>query len=135
MLNILNGVHNFLNFVNENWTMIIVTIFLAISVVKKIYGFFSKSEQEKIDIAKKQVKETMLKLVTNAETDYLAWVSAGAIKRSQVIEEVFKKYPVLSKVANQEELIKWIDTVIDESLEEMRKIFAEQNKDESIAQG
>lgn len=134
-MNILTGIHNFLSFIDENWTMIIVTIFLAISIAKKIYNFFSKSEEEKIAIAKKQVKETMLKLVTNAETDYLAWVSAGAIKRSQVIEEVFKKYPVLSKVANQDELIEWLDTTIDEALEEMRKIFAEQNKEQDVVQG
>lgn len=134
-MNILTGIHNFFSFIDENWTMIIVTIFLAISIAKKIYNFFSKSEEEKIAIAKKQVKETMLKLVTNAETDYLAWVSAGAIKRSQVIEEVFKKYPVLSKVANQDELIEWLDTTIDEALEEMRKIFAEQNKEQDVVQG
>lgn len=115
--------------------MIIVTIFLAVSIIKKIYNFFSKSEEEKIAIAKKQVKETMLKLVTNAETDYLEWISAGKIKRSQVIEEVFKKYPVLSKVTNQEELIEWLDITIDEALEEMRKIFAEQNTEEIVAKG
>lgn len=134
-MSILTGVHNFLSFIDANWMMILAIAAMILSIVKKTVDFFNKSEEEKIAIAKKQVQETMLKLVTNAETDYLAWVSAGAIKRSQVIEEVFKKYPILSKVANQEELIAWIDTTIDDALEEMRKIFAEQNTEETVAQG
>lgn len=125
-MDILNGLHNFLQFVNDNWGMIAATVLLALAVVKKVINFFVKTDAEKIDIAKKQIQETMLKLVTNAETDYLEWVSAGAIKRSQVIDEVFKKYPILSKVTNQEELIVWIDEVIDIALEEMRKIFEKQ---------
>lgn len=49
------------------------------------------------------------------------------MKRAQVIEKIFETYPILSKVTDQEELIKWIDEVIDESLETMRKVF-EENK-------
>ena len=49
------------------------------------------------------------------------------MKRAQVIEKIFETYHILSKVACQEELIKWIDEVIDESLETMRKVF-EENK-------
>lgn len=41
------------------------------------------SDDEKITIAKKQLSETMLKLVTQAEKDYNAWVKAGAVKRSR----------------------------------------------------
>lgn len=79
-----------------------------------------------------QIQETMLKFVTRAETDYLEWVSAGAIKRSEVIDVIFKEYPILSKVTNQEELIVWIDSVIDEALRTMRKIFEEQNAKEAV---
>lgn len=125
-MNILTGIHNFLQFVNENWTMIIITIGLAIAVTKKAVNFFSKSDDEKVAIAKKQVKEVMLKLITDAETDYLEWVGAGAVKRSQVIEKIFAMYPILSKVTNQEEIIAWIDEVIDESLKTMREIFEKQ---------
>ena len=122
-MNILTGIQNVLEFINENWTAIVIIIGLAIAVVKKAKDFFSKSDEEKIDIAKKQVKEVMLKLITDAETDYLDLVGAGAVKRSQVIEKIFAMYPILSKVTNQEELIAWIDEVIDESLKTMRDIF------------
>lgn len=125
-MNILTGIQNVLEFINNNWTAIIIILGLATAVVKKAVDFFSKTDEEKIAIAKKQIKETMLKLITDAETDYWQWVDAGAIKRSQVIEQIFTMYPILSKVTNQEELIAWIDKVIDESLKIMREIFEKQ---------
>lgn len=131
-MSILTGIQNFLEFINENWTAIVIILGLATAIVKKAKDFFSKSDEEKIAIAKKQIRETMLKLITDAETDYLEWVGAGAVKRSQVIEKIFAQYPVLSKVANQEELIAWIDEVIDESLKTMRDIFEKQMTDVTV---
>lgn len=125
--NVLYAIQNFLQLVNDNWTVIIVIIGLVIAIAQKAKAFFSKSDDEKIEIAKKQIQQTMLKLVTDAETDYLEWKNAGSVKRAQVIKKIFETYPILSKVTDQEELIKWIDEVIDESLETMRKVF-EENK-------
>ena len=126
-MSILDGVKNFLEFVNENWTTIVVIIGLIIAIAKKGVAFFSKSDVEKIAIAKKQIQETMLKLITDAEENYNEWKQAGSIKRAQVIDELFANYPILSKVTNQEDLIKWIDDVIDESLITLREIV-ENNK-------
>ena len=126
-MSILDGVKNFLELVNENWTTIIVIIGLVIAITKKAITYFNKSDEEKIAIAKKQIQETMLKLITDAEQDYEEWKQAGSIKRAQVIDELFANYPILSKVTNQEDLIKWIDDVIDESLITLREIV-ENNK-------
>ncbi len=126
-MSILDGVKNFLEFVNENWTTIVVIIGLIIAIAKKGVAFFSKSDEEKIAIAKKQIQETMLKLITDAEENYNEWKQAGSIKRAQVIDKLFANYPILSKVTNQEDLIKWIDDVIDESLITLREIV-ENNK-------
>ena len=123
-INILYGIQNFLQLINDNWTIIVVIIGLIISITKKIKDFFGKSDEEKITIAKKQIQETMLKLITDAEVDYKEWIKAGDIKRSQVIEQIFDTYPILSTVTNQEEIIAWIDSMIDESLVTMREIFA-----------
>ena len=124
-MNILDGVRNFLEFVNSNWTSIAVIIGLIIAITKKAVNYFSKSDEEKIEIAKKQIRETMLKLITDAEQDYDEWKLAGSIKRAQVIDEIFANYPILSKVTNQEELIRWIDDTIDDSLVTLRKIIEE----------
>ena len=126
---ILNGIKNFLQFINDNWTMIATIVLLALALVKKIMNFMGKSNEEKITIAKKQIRESMLKFVTEAEIDYQEWISAGEIKRSQVINLIYEKYPVLSTVADQDELIVWLDKIIDEALSMMREIFEQNAKD------
>lgn len=134
MTDILNGLYNFLNFIETNWGMIAAIVVLIISIGKKIYAFLSKSQEDKLAIAKKQISETMLKWVTEAEKDYLTWVSAGPVKRSQVIDRIFEKYPILSKVTNQEEIIAFLDDTIDEALKTMRKIF-EDNAQNEVTEG
>jgi hypothetical protein len=127
---ILDGIVNFLAFVNNNWMMITTIIGLGLAVAKKVKDYLNKSNEEKIQIAKAQINEVMLMLVTEAECDYQEWIKAGAVKRAQVIDQIFAMYPVLSTVTNQEELIIWIDEAIDNALKEMRKIF-EENKEKA----
>lgn len=123
-MNIMDGFMNFLMFVNNHWTEIIVIIGLLLAVGKKVAVYLNMSDDEKIAIAKKQLGETMLKLVTQAEKDYNAWVQAGAVKRSEVIDAIFQKYPILNRVTDQETLIAEIDKMIDAALVEMREIFS-----------
>lgn len=127
-MNILNGIQNFLSFIESNWTNIIIIIGLGIGVARKAKDYFSKSNDEKIAIAKKQIHEMVLKMISDAEEDYEAWSKAGSIKRSQVIGEIFLTYPILSKITNQETLIEWIDNEIDNALNELRTIIEENNK-------
>lgn len=133
-MNILNGVQNFLQLVNDNWTTILVCIGLVIAIVRKAKAFFTKSDDEKVEIAKAQIHETILKMVTEAEVDYEEWNKAGSIKRAQVINQIYSEYPVLSKVVDQTALTKWIDGVIDDSLKTLREIVAENKKDAAIAE-
>ena len=127
MVIVLDGIHNFLTFVNNNWVMITTIIGLSLAVYQKVKAYMKKSKDEKIAIAKDQINEVMLRLVTEAECDYLEWIKAGSVKRAQVIDQIFVMYPVLSTITNQEEIIAWIDDTIDNALKEMRKIF-EENK-------
>lgn len=127
-MNFLQGIQNFLEIINENWTTIIVIIGLAIGTVNRIKKYINLTDDEKIEIAKTQISETILKLISDAESDYSEWKKAGSIKRSQVIEDIFIKYPILSKVADQTEIVKWIDDEIDNALETLREIIEENNK-------
>ena len=126
----LNGIKNFLQMIDNNWTSILVIIGLVIGLWKKIESYLGKSDAEKIAIAKKQVQEAMLKMITSAETDFADWEKAGSIKRSQVIKQVYADYPILSKVMDQDDLIKWIDVQIDSSLKTLREVIKE-NEDKS----
>lgn len=83
---ILDGIKNFLLFVNEHWTEILAVVGLALVTWKRLKEYLQKTDEEKIQIAKTQIKETILRLVTQAEEDYADWVKAGAVKRAQVIE-------------------------------------------------
>lgn len=128
MEQILIGLKNFLELINQNWTLITVIIGLGILVFKRIKNYLSLSEQEKIDLALKQIRVTALKMVTDAECAYEDWVKAGAIKRSEVINEIFEKHPILNKVTDQETLIETLDEIIDDALVEMREIIEENVK-------
>ena len=127
----LKGIQNFLQFINDNWTTIVVIISLIIAIGKKTYDYFSKSDEERIEVAKKQISGICLKLISDAEVDYESWDKAGSIKRAQVIQKIFADYPILAKVTDQEKLVEWIDETIDTSLKELRKIVADNPKTSS----
>ena len=130
-MDILNGIKNFLSLINDNWTTILVIIGLALALWKKIESYSKLSTDKKIEIAKKQISENILKLITQAEKDYAEWEKAGSIKRSEVISEIYKEYPILAKVVNQEELVKWIDEQIDNALPTLRDIIKQNEKDKT----
>lgn len=119
----MDGVKNFLLLINNNWTSILVITGLIFAIYQKTKVYFSKSNDEKISIAKEQIKERILKMIADAEIDFEEWTHAGKIKRSQVIGEIFEEYPVLLKSLNQEELINWIDIEIDNSLKTLKIIM------------
>lgn len=132
-MNILNGIKNFLSLINDNWTTILVIIGLALALWKKIESYSKLSTDKKIEIAKKQISENILKLITQAEKDYAEWEKAGSIKRSEVISEIYKEYPILAKVVNQEELVKWIDKQIDNALPTLREIIKQNESTTNVA--
>ena len=130
-MNILDGIKNFLQLVNDNWVTITVIIGLALGIYKKAKNYFSKSDEEKIEIAKKQISQIMLKKISDAEKDYEEWNKAGSIKRSQVIEQIYRDYPILKKVMSQDELIAWIDTEIDNALPTLREIWKQNEENDT----
>lgn len=118
----MEGLQKFLQLLNDNWTSILVCIGLVIGIVKKTQDYMSKSQDEKIEIAKKQIQTTILKMISDAEVDWQEWSKAGSIKRAQVIKQIYEEYPVLSKVVDQKALIEWIDEQIDSALDTLREI-------------
>lgn len=118
----MEGLQRFLQLLNDNWTSILVCIGLVIGIAKKTQDYMSKSQDEKIEIAKKQIQTTILKMISDAEVDWQEWSKAGSIKRAQVIKQIYEEYPILSKVVDQKALIEWIDEQIDSALNTLREI-------------
>ena len=125
----MTGLENFLGYLSENWVMILVLIGAAFSIGKMISKYLELGTEEKIEVAKKLIREAMLKMITEAEIDFEEWNKSGSIKRSKVIADIYEKYPILSKAASQEAVIAFIDGEINSSLKTLREILKE-NKQE-----
>ena len=123
------AIENFLNYLSDNWLTLLVCIGLTFTLVKMITRYLSLDTNERIGIAKKQIKEAMLKLITEAEIDFEEWNKSGSIKRSKVIADIYEKYPILSKAASQEAVIAFIDGEINSSLKTLREILKENKKE------
>lgn len=124
-MNALTGIENFLRLINDNWTTICVIAGLAVGIYQKVKVMLGKSNAEKIEIAKAQISEIVLDMIAKAEEDYDFWNKAGSIKRSQVIAQIYAKYPILAKAVDQEGMINWIDSEIDSALKNLRNIMDE----------
>lgn len=125
----MTAIENFLSYLSENWVMILVLIGAAFSIGKMISKYLSLSNEEKVEVAKKLIKEAMLKMITEAEIDFEEWNKSGSIKRSKVIADIYEKYPILSKAASQEEVIAFIDNEINNSLKTLREVLKENKKE------
>ena len=111
----------FINFIATNWTFIITLLACAYLGYIRIKKWNALTQEEKINIALKVLREQMLSYITEAEATFGS--GTGTIKRSEVIKKIYKDYPILNKVIDQESLIKTLDDYIDESLIELRKLL------------
>ena len=112
-----------LEFVNNNWGLFMIILTLIFSIYVKVKGFIKLTPEQKIDIAKKAIKENILAYISDSEKTWLDYKKTGQVKRSEVISRIYNDYPILKEYINQEELIEFIDSLIDESLPEVNKIF------------
>ena len=115
-------------FCKDNWAVFIIAIAVGVTAYRTGKEFFSKDADTRAESIKRILSVTMLKLVSDAEDKYKNWIKAGAIKRSEVIGQIFKKYPILESVTNQAALIDWIDDTIDDALDTLREILEKNQK-------
>ena len=136
----MDGIKHFLELLNENWPTIVAIAGLLYAIYRKAkktwetWQAMTEEEKQKeldrqIEIAWQLLGEVILSLVSQAELD---WYSEdgklGQIKRSQVISQVFEMFPVLSYFTDQEELMKYIDKLIDEALIIVREKIRDASK-------
>lgn len=129
-ISILTGLNNFLDLIINNWATILAILGLLFQIYRKIGTIAQKVKdwikslnEEKINAAKAQIANSMLKYITDAEMDYTDMNSSGQIKRSQVIRQIYAEYPILNSYSDQEELTNWIDDEINNALKTLRKII------------
>lgn len=133
----MNGIKNLLGFINENWATIVTIATLAYAIYikarKAIADWKAKSEAEKeaamkeaeekaIAAAKAALENYILALVAKAEIEWNDKGSKlGEVKRAEVIAQIYAKYPVLENVADQAELLSYIDNLINKALVTVRE--------------
>lgn len=118
----MEGIKNFLILLNQNWTTILIIVGLIAGMWQKGLDYFSKPRQKQIQIVKSQIQQIILMLVTEAEEGYEETKKAGQIKRSQVIYQIYEKFPILNRIMNQEEFLDWLDAEIDNALDTLKQI-------------
>lgn len=121
----MEGIKNFLQLIYAHWVDILIIIGLVIGIIQKTKNYLEKTDDEKIEIAKKEISNAILKMITDAEKDYGNWAKSGAIKRSQVIKQIYSEFPILERVADQNQMIAWIDEEIDNALKTLRAVIKE----------
>lgn len=129
----MESIKTFLNFIINNWTFIITLLSCLYLGYTKLKKWNSLKEEEKVDVALKILREQMLSYVSAAEKEFGS--GTGRLKRSEVIKKIYKDYPVLNKVLNQEKLIKTLDDYIDESLIELKNLLQDNEKFKELILG
>jgi len=140
----MNSLQKLLQFIVDNWSQIVIILTLLLTIYTKLKKFYAdwkqktKEQQEQearqafekaVNIAKKALADYILILVSKAEVDWKSQDGKlGATKRAQVIEEIYKKYPVLEQVEDKKELLKYIDKLIDDALKIVREELREPAK-------
>lgn len=117
----MNGIANFLTFLNDNWTLLLTIGGAVAGIVIKTRSWFAKSKDEKIAAAIEALRVSMLSLVTEAEKEYGG--GTGSVKRSQVLQKIFEQYPVLAQAVKIDDTTKLLDSMIDDALVEMRELL------------
>lgn len=92
---------NFVNFIIDNWLLIVTVIAASISVV---YSIFKGN--------KSVVMRMLVGLVTEAEKEYGG--GTGALKLASVINAIYPKLPAVIKAfISEKTLIKWIEIALN----------------------
>lgn len=136
-----------LKWIQDNWASIVTVVVLALGIYERAKKFWNdwkaKTEEEKkqaekevfdkaVETAKKALADYILILVSKAEIDWQSEEGKlGKTKRAQVIEQIYNKYPILEQVEDKEELLAYIDSLIKEALEIVRRELRQNVGDEN----
>lgn len=118
----MDGILNFIDFFVENWSMLATFLAVLIAFAVRVRTWLKKDKQARIDSAVKAVRNSMLSLVASAEDQY--GHGTGAIKRSQVLEKIYERYPVLANANLETEL----DNMIYDALVDLREVLEKEEK-------
>ena len=125
----MKSIKSILDFIVNNWTYITVLFSFVYFIYKKAVAFMKLKNEQKVDAAITIIRDVLIKNVMSAEIQWEEFEKTGAIKRAQVISEVYETFPFLKDIYDQKALIDEMDKIIDEALKEVRVIMAKKKKE------
>ena len=132
----MQGILSFIKFLEYAWPYIVLIVAGIIYIkiyLKKFYEMSAeeqKAEEERlIELAMSKISEIMPSLVATAEENWNYLEKSGIIKRAEVINLIYERYPILKEYSDQETLTKKLDEIIDTTLEKVRTITRKKPKE------
>lgn len=116
---------DFMNWLIENWAMIIAIIAVIVAIVAAIYRFTKLPTEEQ----KSKVKQCLLNWVVEAEKNLGG--GTGKVKLSMVYGWFVTAFPVLKNFITFETFSTWVD----EALEEMKTMLATNQNLKNVVEG
>lgn len=104
-----------MDWIINNWYMIIVGIIALIVLGFAIYKFVKLPKIEKF----RKIKEVLLYWVTLAEKEYDSGM--GVLKLREVYDKFTSKYKIISLFISFERFSKWVDDALDKMREILEK--------------
>lgn len=117
------GLKNLLALITENWAVISVVLSLVIFTIIKLKNWKTMSKDEKLDSLLLVIQQWILKMMCEAEKNWEKYNSAGEVKKSEVIAEIYKQFPQLADYSQQDEILTKIETMINGAMDSMNKVM------------
>ena len=132
----MQGILSFIKFLEYAWPYIVLIVAGIIYIkiyLKKFYEMSAeeqKAEEERlIELTLSKISEIMPSLVATAEENWNYLEKSGIIKRAEVINLIYERYPILKEYSDQETLTNKLDEIIDTTLEKVRTITRKKPKE------
>ena len=122
-INFMNGINNFANLIQGQWTNIVVVIAIIAGLVRSIITYYTMNEEQRVQAALKVISEELMKMMVQAEIQWKDYKKSGELKRSQVIKDIYNQFPFLSRYMDQEKLVQTIYEMIDKQMDNMNELM------------
>lgn len=117
----MDKVINIINWALEHWISILAAIVCGMALIAKLRKWLDMDAEERFKSLRESVRLVMLALVTEAEKLYGG--GTGSLKRSYVLEQIFRMFPDIGKLISKETIVKMLDNMIDTALAELREML------------
>lgn len=104
----------------DNWATLVAIITLAYGIYKKAVKTYSewktKTEEERLEIAKASLKQCIIAIVKKAEEKWTE-KGSGEFKKADVLAEIYAKYPILEQYISKTDVYNYVDKLIEDAVE------------------